>query len=459
VKRLLTAAAGCAAFAALLVGAPEQAKKAAPPTKPAAKSTKKKTSARRRSVPKPPPVTAQQRADAQQFVEAHAREAMEGGIANPAAMVPFYEQLWQASRAEGMAGTLRILHFGDSHIATDDWPAAARAILQQKFGSGGPGFVHAGKPFPGFRRYDAKTSHSKGWQSSGLLAREGELLNGISGVSLSTERAGEVVTLEGDGEIVELFYLRQPGGGSLVVEDHGVEVGRVETGGEAASVTWRGELAPGLHSLSARTLSDAPVRLFGWVLERRQGVTWETLGINGAQADLLLLWNEPVFLEQVRNRNPALIVLSYGTNEARRSDWTYDSYRAALTQVLGRLRQAAPAASILLVGAPDQAYRYSSRRILPADTVDRILAAQRDAALSTGCAFWNLRAAMGGKGSMRQWVNAGMAQGDFVHLTPAGYRLWGESLSGLLLSQYEVFVSVRRQIIGMESNGSTLKTH
>lgn len=457
-KRALTAVAACSVFAGLLFGAPVASSKST--VKAPSKSAKKKrTSSRRRSVPKPPPVTAQQKEDAQQFVEAHAREAMDGGIANAAAMVPFYEQLWQASQGSGLPGPLRVLHFGDSHIATDDWPAAARSALQQKFGFGGPGFVHAGRPFPGFRRHDARTSNSRGWEPAGLLEREGELANGLSGVSLATDRAGESVTLEGEGESVELFYLRQPGGGGLVIEDNGVELARVETAGEAAPASWRGAVPAGAHLLTARTLNDAPVRLFGWVLERKQGITWETLGINGAQADLLLLWNEPVFLEHVRSRNPALIVLSYGTNEARRKDWTYDSYRAALTQVLNRLRQAAPAASILLIGAPDQAYRYSSRRILPADTVDRILAAQRDAALAAGCAFWNLRAAMGGKGSIRQWVNAGMAQGDFVHLTPAGYRLWGESLSGLLLGQYEIFVSVRRQIIGMESNGSPLKTH
>ncbi len=443
-----------------LSGAVDQAKPAAPAktTKSSSKSTKKKTAARRR-VPKPPPVTAEQREDAQQFVEAHAREAMEGGISNAAAMVPFYEQMWQATQPGGAGGLLRVLHFGDSHIATDDWPASARHVLQQKFGDGGPGFVHAGKPFAGFRRYDARTSSSRGWQSAGLLSREGDLVNGISGISLWTARAGETVTLEGAGEHLELFYLKQPGGGSLVIEDNGAEIGTVDTAGTPEPAFWLKQLSPGTHVITARTLSSDPVRLFGWVLEQQRGVTWETLGINGAQVDLLLLWNEPVFLEQVRRRNPALIVLSYGTNEARRTDWTYESYRAALTQVLGRLRQAAPAASILLVGAPDQAYRYSARRIVPAETVDRILAAQRDAALASGCGFWNLRAAMGGKGSMRQWVNAGLAQGDFVHLTPAGYKLWGESLAGLLLGQYEVFVSVRRQIIGMESNGSPLKTH
>ncbi len=450
-RRFLTLSVLCSALAGVALTAAVQK------PRPAASSSKKKSKPRRRSVPKPPPVTVQQRENAQEFVAAHAKEVVEAGIANAAAMVPFYESLWQASHG-GATGPLKILHFGDSHIATDDWPAAARTMLQQKFGAGGPGFVQAGKPFPGFRRHDARTANSSGWKASGLLARQGELVNGIAGVSLSTAREGETVTLESQGEFVELYYLQQPGGGSMVVEDNGVEIGRVETNGAAAPAVWKRELQPGVHLLTARTLSADPVRLFGWVLEQRSGVTWETMGINGAQADLLLLWNEPVFLEQVRSRNPALIVLSYGTNEAR-TDWTYESYRAALTQVLEKLRSAAPAASILLIGAPDQAYRYSSRKILPADKVDLILAAQRDAALASGCAFWNLRAAMGGKGSMRQWVNAGMAQGDFVHLTPAGYRLWGEALSSLLLAQYEVFVSVRRQVIGMESNGSPINTH
>lgn len=452
-NRILCISAACSVFA--LLTSAWMAEAAATPAKP--KPAAKKRVAKKRTVPKPPPVTAVQREEAQQFVEAHAREAMEGGIANAAAMVPFYEQLWQASN--GAEGPLRVLHFGDSHIATDDWPAAARMALQQKFGNGGPGFVHAGRPFAGFRRHDAKTSNSPGWKPAGLLSRNGELANGLAGVSLSTSKQGETITLEGEGELVELHYYRQPGGGSLVIEDNGSEVGRVETSGEPEPAVWRATLSPGAHLISARTLSNDPVRLFGWSLEYRQGLTWETLGINGAQADLLLLWDERVFVEHLRSRNPALIVLSYGTNEARRPDWTYDAYRDTLARVLGRLRQAAPLASILVIGAPDQARRYSARRIVPAAEVDRILAAQRDAAIAAGCAFWNLRAAMGGKGSMRQWVNAGMAQGDFVHLTPSGYRLWGEALSGLLLGQYEVFLSVRRQIIGMESNGSPIKTH
>jgi lysophospholipase L1-like esterase len=193
-------------------------------------------------------------------------------------------------------------------------------------------------------------------------------------------------------------------------------------------------------------------------VEKSGGLTWETLGLNGAQADLLLLWNEPLFKAHIERRDPALIVLAYGTNEARRPDWTYETYTETLRHVLRRLRAAAPLASVLVIGAPDQSIRVRGRWTT-VDGVDRIISAQREAALAEGCAFWNLRMAMGGKGSMKQWVTAGLAQGDFVHLTAAGYRLWGESLAQLLLQDYGVYQTVRRQVFGSTDNGPPPKTH
>ena len=111
-----------------------------------------------------------------------------------------------------------------------------------------------------------------------------------------------------------------------------------------------------------------------------------------------------------------------------------------------------------MIGAPDQGLR-SWRRVTPYPGVDRILQAQREAALANGCAFWNLRAAMGGKGSMKQWVQAGLAQGDYVHLTTPGYRLVGDSLYELIMGQYGIFQTVRRQLLGTNDNGPSIKTH
>jgi lysophospholipase L1-like esterase len=382
---------------------------------------------------------------------------MELGIQNAAALVPFFEMLYrqEQARQQGEAvPPIRVLHFGDSHTASDDWPNAARERLQQRFGSAGPGFVHAGRPFAGFRRFDARASMSRGWRTIGLLNREGDGLSGLSGVSIEAVRPNETITLEASGSQLEVLFLRQPGGGLFTVEVDGELLDTIDTAGEIGAGFWERDLPAGRHLITLRTVSAQPVRIQGWILESPGGITWETLGINGAQADLLLGWNPNVLKTHVARRDPSLIVLAYGTNEARRTDWTIESYREALVHLISLFREAAPTASILLIGAPDQMFRYP-RRVTPVDRVSPIVAAQRDAALDTGCAFWNLRAAMGGRASMQQWVRAGLAQGDYVHLTADGYRLWGHALSDLLLGQYDIFLTVRRQVFeGSNSNGS-----
>jgi hypothetical protein len=53
---------------------------------------------------------------------------------------------------------------------------------------------------------------------------------------------------------------------------------------------------------------------------------------------------------------------------------------------------------------------------------------------------------MGGKGSIREWVLAGMAQNDHVHLTLSGYRAIGDAVFRDLMNQYGVFVKVREAL-------------
>jgi lysophospholipase L1-like esterase len=424
------------------------------PTKKKKTTTK---SAKKHRAPKPPAATPAQRVEARAFVDEHAADAMDLGIQNPAALIPFFERLYRSQQAETKA-VVSVLQYGDSHTASDDWPNSIRVPLQKVFGDGGPGFVHAGHPFEGYRRFDAKGSQSRGWLDEGLLRRDGDGLYGLAGIRATATRAGETLTLSAEGSHLELFYWRQPGGGALTVEENGAALGRIETAGDAAAAFWSHALSEGAHTIILRTESSAPVTIFGWVMQKQSGLTWETLGINGAQADLLQLWNEPLLKADIEQRDPGLIVLAYGTNEARRADWTMETYRDSLRQVLKRLRAAAPTASILVIGAPDQSIR-TKARWATFDGVDRILAAQREAADAEGCAFWNLRMAMGGKGSMKQWVQAGLAQGDFVHLTGTGYHLWGDSLAQLLLQNYSVYQTVRRRIFGSSENGSPLKTH
>jgi lysophospholipase L1-like esterase len=266
---------------------------------------------------------------------------------------------------------------------------------------------------------------------------------------MSTKSPREAVYLLADGQQFELFYLQQPGGGALQIYDNGGLVERVSTDGEAGPGYYHYETVPGAHRLEVETLDHGPVRLFGWVAENSTGVTYETLGINGAQASIVFDWNQTVLRSNIERRNPGLIVLSYGTNEAGRRDWTLETYRDMFSQLLGRFREAAPTATILIVGPPDR-YQRTRRGWLPTDNLDMIVEAQRQAAIARGCAFWDSRAKMGGKGSMRQWVVAGMAQYDHVHFTAPGYRMLGDAMFRDLMSQYEVFLKARKDVVALK---------
>ena len=156
----------------------------------------------------------------------------------------------------------------------------------------------------------------------------------------------------------------------------------------------------------------------------------------------------------IARRNPALIVLAYGTNEATNPDWTHESYREMFSSLLQRLRQAAPTASILVLGPPDRDYRLKGRWATM-EKLDRIVAAQREAALANRCAFWDMREKMGGKGAMREWVTAGLAQGDHVHFTTPGYRRLGYTLFRDLMYNYEKYNKVREELARAGSNGQT----
>jgi lysophospholipase L1-like esterase len=409
-----------------------------------ANKKKKKKSKIVKRIPKGPPVSARARAEASDEVSGMLERTANIPIENPAAMVPFFEQLRRTKSGEA-TGPLSILHYGDSHTAADEWTGSVRALLQAEFGDGGGGYSLAGRPFKSYRRQDLKSGESRGWQTEGMLTHGSDGLYGLGGVSISTTLRGQSVYLEAECSRLELFYLQQPGGGDLQLYDNGAAVDKISTDGSLEPGYFQYQASPGSHRFELETLQRAPVRLFGWVTEKDRGVTYETLGINGAQASIMFRWDDAMLASNIARRNPALIVLAYGTNEASSPDWTQESYREMFCTLLQRLRQDAPTASILVLGPPDREYR-AKGRWATLEKLDRIVAAQREAAMANRCAFWDMREKMGGKGAMREWVTAGLAQYDHVHFTAPGYRRLGYTLFRDLMYNYDKYTKVREEL-------------
>ena len=352
---------------------------------------------------------------------------------NVRGLVPFFELLFQSARNKT---PVHVLHYGDSHTASDDFPNSLREQFQSRFGNGGPGFSLAGRPFAGYRRYDVGSFNATNtWITEGVLTRRGDGRHGLGGISISTTRPNEVVQLTASGEQSELLFLQQPDGGALEVWADENLLGTVSTQGDLRPATAPLLDSPGEHRYMFKTLNASPVRLFGTVVQNKSGVTWETMGINGAQATMLADWDEKILETHLSKRSPALIVLAYGTNEANNPNFDAVEYAKGLRTVLTRLRKGAPMASILIVGPPDCHVK----------KLAAVIDVQINVAHQMGAAFWHWRDHMGGAGAIQQWVASGLAQGDFIHLTTSGYQLVGRTLAEELLIQYQRFVTARME--------------
>lgn len=385
---------------------------------PAAPAPPRRSTVAKRKSTTPVRVSAAARQAARDEIERRLA-GVEAGLENQQALALYYAALNQ-SRNGGPP--VHILQWGDSHTASDDWVNTMRTAFQARYGNGGPGFVHAGHPFRGYRRFDASGTQSPGWKTEGVMALRGDEFQGFGGLSITARTSGQTVTLKATGELLEIFYQQQPGGGAFEIGIDEQQPGTVETAGETGPGVYSRALPAGEHNVTLRTVSRAPVRLFGFTLENVSGMTLEMLGINGAQANVMLGWNEEEWRAFTTRRNPSLVILAYGTNEANGRLWTAGKYRMELTEVIDRIRAAAPQASILMVGPPD------CGKIKPLLHLAEVIDVQREVALAQGAAFWDWRLHMGGPGIVKQWVTAGLSQSDYIHLTAEGYRKIGQML-------------------------------
>ena len=402
--------------------------------KPKPKKKKRKKRATRAAIR----VSAAQRAQAVDEVTHDLAEPL--AFDNPAGLIAFFETLYQARQHPA---PVHVLQFGDSHTAADDWVNAMRQLAQAKFGDGGPGFVYPGQPFHGYRRYDARGSDSYNWHTDGTTRSPGDGRVGF-GISIETSRSGQTVTLEATGARTALYYLQEAGGGILNLSVDGYDSANVVASGDSGLGIWTHDAGVGPTHYMARTVSSAPVRILGWAVDNPTGITWETMGINGAQAGIMNGWDDPLFAAMMASRAPALVILAYGTNEALTRSFSPDEYRESFRNVVRKVRRATPVASILVVGPPD-CYLRRRRSLGPFPWLDQVIQIQRRVAMEQGCAFWDWRQRMGGAGSKHQWVVSGFAQGDYVHFTGAGYELLGRALFSDLMLQYDTFLKVREE--------------
>ncbi len=343
-------------------------------------------------------------------------------------------------RAGVPGARLTVLHLGDSHVGAEPLSRALKELLGAVAGGdGGPGLFFPGLPFNGTRSRGVELRLSSGWLrsygSAPLLPGD----TGLCGGFVEARRAGETLRVDGPFAALRLFLLRQPGGGGARIRVDGRIAGVVDLQGaspDLAVFRWTG---PAASRVEVETADAGLVRILGISLTNgRPGLIYSPAGVVGAQANVLLRCREELFVRQLEADPPDVVILGFGTNEAREATFDPLAYAATLETVIGRVRRAAPSAMVLLTGPPDQE-RTTVGGSRPVAALARVTEAQRDVARRTGSAFFDLRDAMGGAGSIRSWIRSTppLAQPDHVHFTSTGYERLARFVAGELVRTFE----------------------
>jgi lysophospholipase L1-like esterase len=404
---------------------------------------------------------------------------------------------------------VRVIHFGDSHVASDYWAGAIRAKLQAQFGDAGPGFVLPGRPWQTIRYAQALSLDGHLWRTNDLKPGENDGVLGLGGMSIESFRDTDPASAEGDFTRFTVLAAVSPGADCLQIQIDGGPAPTLTTervpvipatppaapetlvpepsshslGGGAGEPPaplvqtkrarrktkkkkarkpappvfawhpWPADapldllelsnatpLAAGTHKLSIRCNCGAQARVLGVELDKgTKGVLYDTDGVNGARIADLTKPLPALRKALIQQAHPALIIVSYGTNDIGAPAVTPSGYEESAFQILSKLKEDAGDVSILVTGPTDRGAPRKARRAAMQAAQTALQPAVRRAALRAGCAYWDQQAAMGGSGAMTNWVRAGLAGYDYVHFSGLGYQKLANMLYDQLMAAYSNF--------------------
>jgi len=392
--------------------------------------------------------------------------------APPGSLDMFFTGLRAIEKGDGGARVL-ISEFGDSHTAGDYMTGHMRHMLQAKFGDAGRGLVGAGKP-PVTHYYQKDVVFGRSGQWTGAVGgkRTDEEPFGILGIRVSGQKKGAQLWVETCATCAagkstsqfEIFYYVGPDRGALKYRVDDGAWQKLDTRATAIEPPHPARqvvaVQDGPHKLTLEHAGGGRVDLFGVALERlgKSGVIVDNYGIVGRRITQLRAWDWAIIGEQLATRDPRLVVLQYGTNEADDQTTILEDLAKAYDDTIVRVRAAAPTASIIILGPPDMGAREGGKscdRVKPpkrgidAGVIPEcewhtpgilrdIIAVQHAAAARNKVAFFDTFAAMGGPEQMHVnfLADPKVAFGDHVHFTEIGYQRWAEAFVTALLDNY-----------------------
>ncbi len=357
----------------------------------------------------------------------------------------YFDDIFAAMENAG-SEPMRVLHYGDSQLEGDRISADLREKFQTAFGGSGVGMV------PAIQAVGAMTvvqSSSKKLPTYYAYEMGEHLRNGRYGIM------AQVTHLNGS---VQLTYRAS----SLEGVPHSKTYSKVTlvcSGNGKATLTANGTSQPmtddvvskdGVRFLTATLPSPAGkvsisvtgnMELFAVLLDGKNGVSVDNVPMRGCSGTVFAYVNDRKTLEPFFKRNKVgLLILQYGGNSVPylKSEKKMQEYKKSLIAQVELFKAMSPETKILFIGPADMATNVKGKKETYPQLEPTIKMLQ-EVCSETGIAFWNLYDSMGGRNSMLEWVNAGLAGKDYLHFTRDGASKVADMLFNTYLMYYRFY--------------------
>lgn len=339
---------------------------------------------------------------------------------------------------------LRISQLGDSHTAADIFTGQLRQRLQSRFGGAGIGWI---SPINVYGQRNTQVYYtSSDWllTSSRNTPAMDYPMGGF--IATPTETNAQLTVNYNIDEKPSLwratFLVKQLKKDKPLKLVDGMNY---ETTLDIRnSKSWQYVTAFVMLPFTLTAESADSVELGGIWLEKNSqpGVVVSPIALNGAKQSIWQQWRS-TWLEDLARTKSDLVILAYGTNESFEGSFNAVRYKQYLTSSIKQIRKKLPNATILIVSPPDSMLRNklksgASCKAMQPPQLASVRLAQQQVAQQQHTLYWDWSAAMGGDCSMQSWVNQGLANKDYVHLTAAGYQQSADTLYNALMQLLSV---------------------
>lgn len=360
---------------------------------------------------------------------------------------------------------LRAVHYGDSQIEGDRLSKRLRYHLQQRFGGEGCGFVPLKSAAEHLSYERELRSHWKRYSIFTQFRKDRRY--GLSGMSFEllpdTNAQGEVLNQQVSGSIqlkarrpryssytqLKLLYGNNPKPFFFQLWDGQDSLLKEAVLPASDSVNWvslyefeQAERPP--ETIRLELEADSAIQVYGLYLEGKEGLQLDNYALRGHSGYGIRRMSTKWLKKQFQKLGVELVLLQFGANAV---PYIEDSAQCAAqvnyyAKIIRKIKWAHPHVSILVIGPGAMGHMVGNQAV-PFEYTDCMRNAQMEAALNNGAAFYDLLAAMGGKGAIIPWAERKLASLD-GHLGPAGRRVIAKEMIKALDNEWDWFLYRRK---------------